>query len=74
MKFDDFLETIGKFLWPIVLAAAGIFFLASGFQSYGVNWFQQFCGLKASTCIHPEWLAVGAALLIVAFLVYKRSK
>ena len=68
------LKTIGA----IVLAGLGVFLLASGVQIPTVNgaghpiaalnWAGQHCGVE-SVCVHPEWIAAGALLLLFAFLL-----
>ncbi len=64
--------------WPkiwmaVAFVAVGAFFLASGLQQgWGSeNWFGQRCNSR-TMCVHPEWFAIGAALLAIAYLMFKR--
>ncbi len=61
-----------KFL-PIAISIVGLFFLASGLQAPGVNAFRQSCSGPA-VCWHPEWAAVGIAVLAVAFVTWRRRR
>ena len=57
-----------------LLAGSGVFVLATGsYQSYqSSNWAGQYCASQDG-CFHPEWIFVGTALLIAAFLIYRRD-
>lgn len=57
---------IDKRLIAVAVAAAGAFFIASGFQTALENWAGQRC--YPGPCFHPEWIAVGVGL--VGFAVY----
>lgn len=64
-------------LLTVAIAAAGFFFLASGFQQSDLepNWFGQDCWLGQFNryCLRPEWFAVGGGLLVAAFLFYRKG-
>jgi hypothetical protein len=69
-----------KTMGAIVLAGLGVFLLASGVQIPTVNeaghpvaalnWAGQRCWV-GGVCIHPEWIAAGAVLLLFAFLLLR---
>ncbi len=71
-----------KTLLAIAIGAVGVFFVASGVQGsgadvYTANWFGQQCIWNQpyqSWCLHPEWFAVGAALLAMAYLVSRQAR
>jgi hypothetical protein len=73
-----------KIVGAIILAGSGVFLLASGVQIPTVNgadhpvaalnWAGQRCWV-GSVCVHPEWIAAAAVLLLFAFLLLRsRSK
>jgi hypothetical protein len=66
LKF--FALTTDQRLWAVVIAAVASFFIASGFQTDYANWAGQTCylAIKGSTCLHPEWIAIGAGLFGLA--------
>jgi len=55
----------------IATGVIGVFFLASSFQTWGENLFGQSCAYPGP-CWHPEWLAVGAGCLALAYYGWKR--
>jgi hypothetical protein len=57
-----------------MLAGCGIFIIAtSSYQSHNSrNWAGQFCN-ATDGCIYPEWIMVGTALLIGAYVLYRRK-
>jgi len=57
----------------VATVAAGVFFLASGFQTLGHNWAGQLCSKLDGLCINPEWIGVGAACFMIAYLMWKRA-
>jgi len=69
-----------KIMVVIVLAGSGVFVLASGIQIPTVNgaghpvaslnWAGQRCWL-GGVCVHPEWIAAGAMLLLIAGLLLR---
>jgi hypothetical protein len=60
-----------KGIIAILMAVAGVFFFASGFQSaYTENWAGQRCGVEM--CIRPEWIAIGFGLVAFAFYQWTR--
>jgi len=71
---------LGRILTTATLATLGVFFIASGWQGSGriagrivyasTNLFGQKCNI-AGGCFHPEWVAVGVGILVVAFLFYR---
>lgn len=63
-----------KTLLTIAIGAVVVFFVAIGVQgSLGFNWFGQFCGSR-EICVHPEWIAIGAAFLAVAYLIFREPR
>jgi len=60
-------------LLAIGTGIVGVFFLTSGFQTFGYNWAEQQCQVLGGVCIHPEWLAVGAGLVALAAFLWKRG-
>ena len=71
---------MGLKIAAIVLAGSGAFLLASGIQIPTVNgaghavaylnWAGQRCWV-GSVCIHPQWIAAGAVLLVIALLLLR---
>jgi hypothetical protein len=55
----------------IALVAAAVFFLALGYQTDAKNVFGQTCRVVAlgNSCVRPEWLGLGAAFGVAAFLL-----
>ena len=76
-KGRSFALAIDKRLIAVAVAAVGAFFFASGFQSggrnLGRNWAGQFCAMD-STCVHPEWIAVGVGLVGLAVYLWTLHK
>jgi hypothetical protein len=57
-----------------VMAGCGFFVIATGsYQTQNArNWAGQFCTSQEG-CVYPEWIMVGMALLVGAYVLY-RSK
>jgi len=64
-----------KTLLTIAIGAGGVFLVASDIHQsrLGFNWFGQFCGSR-EICVHPEWIAIGAAILYVAYLIFRAPR
>lgn len=56
----------------LIALVAGVFFLVSGVQTTLENWAGQWCGPYERPCLRPEWFAVGAGCLAIAFYVWRR--
>jgi hypothetical protein len=62
---------LGVFL-TIVLGGASVFFYTAEQMRGGrVLWANDVCAAARPLCLHPEWLALAAALLICAVVVLK---
>jgi hypothetical protein len=54
----------------LFVAFAGLCFIASTIQPFGVNWLGQSC--YPGPCFYPQWLALGLTLLVIAYVMWRR--
>lgn len=55
------------------LIGSGVYLIASGVQTRGTNFAYQVCRPR-EVCVHPEWFAIGVALLVVAYFFWRQLK
>ena len=62
-------------MWGLLLllvVMAGLTSLAAELKGHGVNWAYHACLATGGLCDRPEWLAAGAALAGVVYLMRNR--
>jgi hypothetical protein len=60
----------GVFLTIALGAASALFFIAEELRSR-VGWANDVCAAALSLCLHPEWPAMAAAVVICAVVILK---
>jgi hypothetical protein len=55
----------------IVLGAASVLFYSANEMRATVGWANDLCDMALPLCLHPEWAAMAAAVMICAAVILK---